>query len=445
LTTSAAGAQNGRRSTLLRRIVGLFSVGVLGQLAAIAAGISQAHVLGPGGKAVLAYAVIALSLILIGGDGIGGAVLLQAGRSDAPIGRIHTAMIGVVAAVALPCAAIALVLGFAFPSQRPLLGAALAIPFALYAQSGRGILLAAGATGAVAWQGSITTSIFSAAAIAALLVWHASAYQVLALWAIAQVAAAAYTALAVQRRIRGHAAGTHDPLPGELLREQFHFGFRSSLATIAGYVNLRIDVFIISALLGPRILGVYTLAVATGEMLWSISLPVVWAALENIAGGSFHEAAALAARLMRAVVALQVALAAALFIAGPWVIVHVYGSAFAEAGTVLRILLPGLAVYAVETFLGYFILVQAKRPLLLFAVQATSAALCAVLTLLTLPRFGMLGAAMATTVTYVGVVAFKSLYFRRKTGIGLRNQWIVTRADLRPLLQRLKWNARSIS
>ena len=141
---------------------------------------------------------------------------------------------------------------------------------------------------------------------------------------------------------------------------------------------------------------------------------------------------------MRSVVALQVVLGIVLFVAGPWLIVHVYGAAFAGAGTVLRILLPGLVVYAVETFLGYFILVQVRRPLLLFAVQGTSAVLCAVLTLLLLPRFGMNGAAAATTVTYVGVVAFKSLYFRRKTGIGLREQWLVTADDVRMLYRRVR-------
>jgi O-antigen/teichoic acid export membrane protein len=424
--------------SLVRRIAGLFSAGVLGQLAGIAAGITQAHTLGPSGKAVLAYAVIALSMVLIGTDGITGAVLMQAGRkSDAPA-RIHTAMLGIVAAAALPCALVALAIGLLIPSQRPLVGVAFALPFALYAQGARGLLLALGATGAVAWQGAIAAVGFSAAVIVALLLWHISSYEALTLWFISQAVAAAYTAVVLRRRIRRAGPSATEHSLNFLMREQLHFGGRSSLATLAGYINLRIDVFLISALLGPRALGIYTLAVATGEMLWSISLPVVWAALEQIAGDAFADAAKLAAGLMRSVVALQVALGIALFIAGPWLIVHVYGSAFTGAGTVLRILLPGLVVYAVETFLGYFILVQVKRPMLLFAVQSTSAAVCAGLTLLLLGRFGMNGAAAATTVTYMGVVAFKSLYFRHKTGIGLREQWLVTADDVRLLYRRVR-------
>jgi O-antigen/teichoic acid export membrane protein len=435
-----AGAPGARRaSTLLRRVITLFSVGMLGQIAGIAAGIVQAHALGPSGKAVIAYAVIALSLVLVGSDGLCGAVLMQAGRDKSQLRRIYAAMLVVVVSVGVPCMIVALGLGIALPSQRPLIGAALAIPFGLYAQGARGILLATGATSTVAWQGSITTVFLNLAIIAALVFGHLASYAILTMWVVGQAAAAGYTALALRRRlVASPRAAKAPPSVGELVREQFRFGTRTSLATVAGYINMRIDVFLISAMLGSKMLGIYTLAVTTGEMLWSVSLPIVYAALENIAGDSFTNSAALTARLMRSVVALQVTLGAALFIAGPWLIDVVYGPAFAPAGPVLRVLLPGLVVYAVEMFLGYFILVQARRPLLIFAVQMVSALACAVITVLTLPRFGIISAALATTVTYLGVVAFKSLYFKRKTGIGLRQQWILRVDDVRPLAAKMR-------
>ena len=439
-----AGAPGARRaSTLLRRVITLFSVGMLGQIAGIASGITQAHALGPSGKAVIAYAVIALSLVLIGSDGLCSAVLMQAGRDKRHLRRIHSAMLSVVAVVAVPSLLVALAIGLAVPSQRPLIGAALAIPFALYAQGARGIMLATGATASVAWQGSITTVFLNLAIIGALVFGHIASYAVLAMWVAGQAAAAAYTVFALRRRLAAPEIAAADaPSIGTLVREQFRFGTRTSLATVAGYINMRVDVFLISAMLGARELGIYALAVTSGEMLWSVSLPIVYAALERIAGDSFADAAALTARLMRVVVALQVTLGVVLFLAGPWLIAVIYGSAFAPAGPVLRVLLPGLVVYAVEMFLGYFILVQAKRPLLIFGVQMVSALACAIITIVALPRFGIISAAVATTVTYLGVVAFKSLYFRHKTGIRLRDQWILRADDVRPLILKIRTKLR---
>jgi O-antigen/teichoic acid export membrane protein len=432
-----AGA--GKAAVLLRRVATLFSMGLLGQAVGIGAGIVQAHALGPAGKGVLAYAVIALSLVLIGTDGLSSAVLMQAARAKERLGRIHIAMAGLVAAIALPCVLVALGIGIAFPSQRPLIGAAFAIPFALYVQGARGIFLASGATGVVAVQGAVTTVLLNLALVAALIFGHFDPYALLALWAGGQAAAAGYTAFELKRRTpRSSYADAGGPSLRKLAEEQFGFGMRTSLATVAAFVNMRIDVFVVSAVLGAHMLGIYTLAVGTGELLWSVSLPILYAALENIAGDPFAVSAALTARLMRAVVALQVALGAILFVAGPWLIVHVYGAAFGPAGDVLRILLPGLVVYAVETFLGYFILVQVKRPMLLFAVHLTSATICAGISLALLPHFGLVSAAAATTTTYLAVVLFKSLFFRHVTGIGLREQWVLRSIDLMPLMVKVR-------
>ena len=61
--TAIAGVRVDRGSRFIRRVAGLLTVGVLGQLAGIGAGITQARVLGPDGKAVLAYAAIALAMV----------------------------------------------------------------------------------------------------------------------------------------------------------------------------------------------------------------------------------------------------------------------------------------------------------------------------------------------------------------------------------------------
>jgi O-antigen/teichoic acid export membrane protein len=436
----AVSARSSQASTLLRRAVGLFSVGVLGQIAGIGSGIVQAHSLGPAGKAVIAYAALALGMVLTGTDGLSNAVLMQAGRDKGALARIHRALAVLAGSIALPCMLVGMAIGLAVPSQRPLIGAALAIPFAIYAQGSRGLLLATGVTGGVAWQNSITNVFLNVVIVTVLLVGHVQSYAVLALWIGGQAIAAAYTAILVNRTIaERRTAPDCGPSVRSLFLEQLDFGTRSSLATLSGYINMRIDVFLVSAMLGARLLGIYTLAVATGEMIWTLSLPLLYASLQSIAGGTFQDAATLTARLMRTVVALQVVIGLVVFIAGPWLITAVYGQAFAEAGPVMRILMPGLVAYALEMFLGYFILVQIKRPLFIFCIQSASAALCALITVIALPRFGLAGAAFATSVTYVGVVVFKSLLFKLKTGTSMREQWLLRPDDdLRPLIARVR-------
>jgi len=140
---------------------------------------------------------------------------------------------------------------------------------------------------------------------------------------------------------------------------------------------------------------------------------------------------------MRNVVALQVLLGAVLFAVGPLLITLLYGKPFAQTGSLIRILMPGLVLYSTEAFVGYFVMVRLERPLLLFGIQMGAALVCAVVTFFAVPHFGLAAAAWATTITYCAEVLIKALYFRAKTGIGLREQFIPTRSDLAWCAERI--------
>jgi O-antigen/teichoic acid export membrane protein len=214
------------------------------------------------------------------------------------------------------------------------------------------------------------------------------------------------------------------------------FAVKAGSAQVAGYVNMRINVVIVSALLGARSLGLYTLAISTAELLWLLSQPMCWAAFGRIAAEPLHQAAAFTAKLTRHIVAQTVPLAVVGAIAAPAVIGAVYGQAFEPAGRTIQLLLPGIAIYAIEAPLGYFLMVKLGRPGLIVAIQLCSIALCATATVLLAPTLGIDGAAIATTVTYLGVVVVKLTIFARATGIGPTELLLVRPSEIASLAER---------
>jgi len=127
------------------------------------------------------------------------------------------------------------------------------------------------------------------------------------------------------------------------------------------------------------------------------------------------------------------------FICAPFIVTFVYGPAFAEAGPALRWLLPGIVAYAIEIPLGYYIMVKMGRPLLIVGIQSVSILACVAITLLTVRTWGIEGAAVATSATYVTVVVTKAIVFMRATGIGLVELLFVNAGDIahNPLLKKL--------
>ncbi|HEY5339606.1 MAG TPA: hypothetical protein VIK27_01145 [Candidatus Aquilonibacter sp.] len=415
---------------MLRRMTGFFMVGTATQLVAILAGIVQARTLGPDGKSVLAYAAIGLALILTATDGFTAALLTQSGRDKQSARLVHAAFARVVLLVGVPVTAIVMLAGIAWPSQRPLIGAALAIPFGLYLQGTRGLLLAAGRARAVMIQDGLNTVVFGVVLMPLLIFAHLSAYSALGLWVLGWIVSATYGFAACRSLDRDAKIPARPEIRAALL-EQLRRGLKNGAASTAGYINLRIDVFLVSAVLGARELGIYTLAVASGELLWSLSQPVVWSNLDRVSGAPLAEATALVVRLTRNMLAMQIIFAVIAAAVGPWLIELVYGPRFALSGLVLQCLLPGIVIYAARSLMGYFIIVRLDRPMLLVVTQGLSALVCALISLATFKYLGLIGAAVATSVTYIIVVAVITAVFCRTTGTAPRELLLPTRDDIR--------------
>src|SRR6185437_10417433 len=83
-------------------------------------------------------------------------------------------------------------------------------------------------------------------------------------------------------------------------------------------------------------------------------------------------------------------------------LVHVvYGSLFHGAAVPLRLLLPGIAVFATSgTFAGYFVF-QLGRPAAVTIINLATIVAQFAACLALVPRFGAAGAAAASTVAYI--------------------------------------------
>jgi O-antigen/teichoic acid export membrane protein len=109
----------------------------------------------------------------------------------------------------------------------------------------------------------------------------------------------------------------------------------------------------------------------------------------------------------------------ALFVAAPRLITLVFGPGFAASGLACRILLPGSIALGLNQ-----VLYEGARSMNDPALPSYSEGLAAVLTCvglyLLLPRFGFLGAAIASTAAYTSSLVFTLALYRWRLGFPLR-------------------------
>jgi O-antigen/teichoic acid export membrane protein len=427
-----------------------------GQAASVIVGVALARLLGPAGKGTTAYAMVALSLVTMYFNGQNEAIAYQFGRRRLSIAAVHRAMFHIFAITAPLCMLIMIGIGFGLPSQHALIAAALALPFALYAQFATQFLLVIGRT-LTANILALSSTLLYAMVITPLLLWgHAGTREALIVWVGALAAGALYAWYSLRPYITGKRQVLRDAEEneepelelshGEVFKEQFVFMGKAGFSSFASYLNLRIDVFIVSIMLGAAELGVYTLAIATGELMWKVGQAITWSALGRIASETPERSAEMVAKVTRNIFALQFVFALVVFIAAPPLITFVYGPAFNETSTTMRLLLPGLTAYLIEGPIGYFFSVQKGNPTFRLVVQSCSIGICAVVTFLAIPRFSIYGAAVATSVSYLCVVAIMTVLFTRSTNVSVWELFFLQRSDFERygrLLEGLKKNLAS--
>jgi len=414
-------------SELGKKSLQTFAVRVLSVAVAVLGSIVIARTLGTAGKGLFTYAVTVLSLIVVP-NGQSSAIAWQLTKRDRPPATLLRVMTWVLAAFSIPLMLALALMAWLIPGQTVLLWVAVAAPLALFMASSTGFFLADADVRTVNVQQLFPAVGAVVIYIPLLLFAHASVWVLLAIWVAGYAAGACYTLV----RLRPYAAQEEGVNSGPLVWEQLKYAFQVSLSGIALFLNFRIDVFIIMFMLGQSALGIYSVGLGIGEMLWQLSRPIATASFGRIARGSEEQAAEATATGMRHSFALAVIAAALVAVLARPVVPFVFGSAFAPAVVVTWLLLPGIVAYSMMGMLATFFTQQLGEPRLPLIFRSLSIVICAVITVLTLPKLGIAGGAIATSISYLVTFGLAAAHFIKRTRIPLHRLVWFRKSDLLP-------------
>lgn len=185
----------------------------------------------------------------------------------------------------------------------------------------------------------------------------------------------------------------------EIIKEQFSLGWHVFWGGVFLQVTKRLDIFLVNFFSGPGQLGIYVVAFSAAEFLLTVPGVYSRAAFSSAAvskggeGFSTSNAAVRQSLFLMAVMAVLLALAMRLFI------LKAYTAEFLPAVLPALILLPGAIMLGFGTLLGN-IFTGYGRPQEISRSAVLSCAVTVILDFALIPRYGILGAAAASTVAY---------------------------------------------
>jgi O-antigen/teichoic acid export membrane protein len=212
------------------------------------------------------------------------------------------------------------------------------------------------------------------------------------------------------------------------LRDGLAFGAFSHANSLAWFLHYRVDMFIVSYLVGDMALGFYATSVALAEKLYLVPSIVGTVLFPTVARGAGGETQVNTARAVRLTLLVTLGMAVALGVVAYPLVVILYGGEFVPAIRPLWILLPGAVALAVGRVISADLMGRG-RPVILLVLNMGATILNLVLNLLWIPVWGIEGAAVATAVSYTAGIPFLAVAYRRISGGRIRDLVVPRRSD----------------
>lgn len=198
--------------------------------------------------------------------------------------------------------------------------------------------------------------------------------------------------------------------------ETVKLGLKYHIAAVSLFFLLRVDIFLLNANVSEEQVGLYALAVALVELTFVLTDSLAQVILPRQVANSLQEAGAYTARIMRASLVVSVFIVSALILGGYHVVPVIFGDAFGGSAGAIFALAPGMVAFAMVRTLGG-VLIRLDRPFVIAGATTGTLAANVVLNLLLIPRFGIVGAGVASSVAYSLLAAFYTVWLLRATSL----------------------------
>jgi O-antigen/teichoic acid export membrane protein len=183
------------------------------------------------------------------------------------------------------------------------------------------------------------------------------------------------------------------------LASSLSFGLRGQLGNLATFFTYRLDVFVVNYFLDPAQVGLYALGVVVSESLWQIPQAAATALFPRTARTIDHGATQFTCAVVRQVFGIACITGIAMAALSPFLVPVIFGAQFSPSVPVIIWILPGTVALSVSKVMCADLAARGKPEFSsIFAVVTLG--ITAVLDLFLIPRMGIQGAALASSIAY---------------------------------------------
>lgn len=212
------------------------------------------------------------------------------------------------------------------------------------------------------------------------------------------------------------------------LKNMLSYGIKAHISNMMTFLNYRQDVFLLGLFSTSASVGVYSLAVNLGERLSIFSQSFSQVLLPKISSLEVEsDRNKITSMVSRFILIFITLISIVLFFLSD-LIFRLFFPEYPESSLLLKLLLPGLTVLAVEKILSNDLAGRGKPEINMY-VSFFNVGFNIILNLFLIPKYGAVGAAISSSVTYVFSFIIKVLVYKHVTKLKVNQFLLVNRED----------------
>ncbi|MCF7810644.1 polysaccharide biosynthesis C-terminal domain-containing protein [bacterium] len=261
---------------------------------------------------------------------------------------------------------------------------------------------------------------------------HISVEGAVAIWVTAIVITALFQSFSAWSKI-----GLRITISPKLFGSMMLFSIQSHAANVFSFLKFRFDFFLIDHFLTSSELGIYSIAVIIVQVLWYLPKAIAQILVPHISWGGDKAAEELTPLLSRLGFTVAIIGGCLLSILGRPLIGLFFTNSFLPAYPIMLLLLPGAIIYSFAGMLSGDLIGRGLPRYAMFT-SIFAFTLNVAVNLVLIPKFGLVGAAIASTITHAFSGFMFLFYFIRESGVSFSDTMILKRDDITELLQLMK-------
>lgn len=225
-------------------------------------------------------------------------------------------------------------------------------------------------------------------------------------------------------------------LSKKVFKSMFEYGWKTQLSAFVQFLNYRLSFYFLEHFEGIASVGIFSIGITFSEAIWTITRSIAVVLYSDVINSKSREESILKTKssLKLSFLLMLIFLLGIIIIPGS-VYEMIFGRAFRGTKEIMLLLSPGILAIAISDMIGYYF--SGIKELKILNVKSIVGLVVTVaFSFLLIPKYGILGACIVTTLSYSVSALLLFLKFYRSTDFKIQD-YLITKEDIRLAREKL--------